>query len=645
MELKNYSQGHYDGGSYVLKGVARNKFALLSRYQHHLFTQLLERQHPLFVLFQPIGVSTLVHFRSCFEMIRKLIELGLPAQLKDDSTPETPKGGFEGMYGLGSIIVKAWLKVGGALTSRLWIVMIGLVAAFGLLSYAWLYELVEESDKQYGFPFLVALLWLYVLVSTSLSWRTLVRAAFLHAAGRKADRPRFEFWGPFLCLGIDTRDIWLEGLRARVGLAFLGALAPLSLVGVLGFLNMFNPVTPIDGVIRCFPCLLTTLLLLCPLHAKSDGAELLQCALAPHSLEENLSKILRSPSFYLKNSKVLVFVGALAAWAFLWTDVWRSFLQLSLPAIVDQLYINYDPGTVILIKLGEQLLYLILAYPLLVVLQLLIRLTMRQKIDSLSAPLTNQQPLTFQEQNLALSKVPLFVSLSERESGELFLQLETRFYADGQAMVKQGEVGEEFFIVVRGRAVASYTDQMGVAHTVGRLQEGDAFGEVALIDSVPRTASVFSDGGCYAVILQKSKFQEFIAQTSSVEDVKQMIRLSSFLKKHPLFQRLEAKDLAEVIKNLHYESLAPREQLLPQVLAENFYLVYSGSVKVDSGDDATDFVLGPEDSFGFSPFSPEGVQGQVSAIQGAGVLRLPKDIFLDYVWDRFLNRPELLWSK
>jgi CRP-like cAMP-binding protein len=644
MDLKSFAQGHYDDGSYVIKGVERNKYSILSRYQHYLFSQLLERKHPLFVLFQPTGICSLAHFRTCFELIRKLVDLGLVENAKGEIAPEAPKSRLEGMHAAAEWIIGRWLKVAQRLGPRFWIVAIGLLATFGLISYVWLYELIDDNDKQFGFPFFSASIWTFVAISISLSWRGLVRAAFLRAYNREVERPRFEFWGPFLYLEVGARDIWLEGITARVGLAFVGLLAPLSLIGVLGIINIFCFVSPMVAVIYCFPLLVTSLLLLSPLNSRGDGSELLQRYFAPQSMGVDLSKIIRTPVFYQNKYNLFLFIAACGLWAFVWTDLWRTFLQLPLPTLVDQLYISYDAGTEVVLKGGQTFVYFLLLYPLLQVLYELVRASVTKNTTTTKVKINGNQLLTEQEQSLALSKVPLFVSLCEKDASDLFSQMDTKFFADGQYLVKQGQVGEEFYVVVRGRAVASFVDQSGNTHTVGRLQEGDAFGEVALIDSVPRTASISSDGGCFVVILQKKKFQAFIDQNSSAEAVKQMIRLSSFLKKHPLLSRLNAKDLANVIENLHYESVAPKERINPQLIKDNLYIVYSGHIAIETGDRTKNIKLGPEDIFGFSPFSPEGINGDAHSELGAGVLRLPKDIFLESIWGRFLNSPELLWD-
>jgi CRP/FNR family transcriptional regulator, cyclic AMP receptor protein len=88
-----------------------------------------------------------------------------------------------------------------------------------------------------------------------------------------------------------------------------------------------------------------------------------------------------------------------------------------------------------------------------------------------------------------LKLVHLFEGFSEQDARE-FIVWATRFDAEpGQTILREGERGQDMFVVVAGslRVVKSGG---GAEQDLAVLEPGDSFGEIALLDSGPRSASV-----------------------------------------------------------------------------------------------------------------------------------------------------------
>src|SRR5437867_2331443 len=104
-----------------------------------------------------------------------------------------------------------------------------------------------------------------------------------------------------------------------------------------------------------------------------------------------------------------------------------------------------------------------------------------------------------------LGGVPLLSGLHPDELerlGELTRQIDVQ---DGQVLTRQGEPGEEFFLVVSGTVVVERNGQ-GVA----RLGPGDFLGEISLIDGRPRTATAVAEGPARLLVLAHRDFDELM---------------------------------------------------------------------------------------------------------------------------------------
>lgn len=92
-----------------------------------------------------------------------------------------------------------------------------------------------------------------------------------------------------------------------------------------------------------------------------------------------------------------------------------------------------------------------------------------------------------------LKKSPALSVLSEGELESLQSDFQKEVYKDGETIVKQGEKGEKFYILLEGEVVVTKEDKKAKTITeVVRLKEGDQFGERALLFSETRAANVIA---------------------------------------------------------------------------------------------------------------------------------------------------------
>jgi putative ABC transport system ATP-binding protein len=104
-----------------------------------------------------------------------------------------------------------------------------------------------------------------------------------------------------------------------------------------------------------------------------------------------------------------------------------------------------------------------------------------------------------------LSKSNFFSQLNTAELSAIAEKMRPRKFIDGEALVRQGDVGEEFFLIAQGHTDV-LTDQGG-STPVASLSPGQYFGERALLTGETRNATVVGRGCGLVYTLGKDEFQ------------------------------------------------------------------------------------------------------------------------------------------
>lgn len=116
-----------------------------------------------------------------------------------------------------------------------------------------------------------------------------------------------------------------------------------------------------------------------------------------------------------------------------------------------------------------------------------------------------------------LAKVSILANLDAWERLTVADALEAASYDDGEAVVKQGEDGDDFFIIVTGTAtVTQYRKEGEASEEVGQLGPSDYFGEVALMLDRPRAATVTAKGQLKCVKLDRARFERVLGPCSDI---------------------------------------------------------------------------------------------------------------------------------
>ena len=105
-----------------------------------------------------------------------------------------------------------------------------------------------------------------------------------------------------------------------------------------------------------------------------------------------------------------------------------------------------------------------------------------------------------------LARVPMFQGLKEGQLKRLAGRLVRREYEAGSDIVTQGKGGAGLFVLVSGAADAIRVRMDGSQATVNTFGPTDFFGELALLDDEPRTASVVAREKTECLVLSQWEF-------------------------------------------------------------------------------------------------------------------------------------------
>jgi len=119
--------------------------------------------------------------------------------------------------------------------------------------------------------------------------------------------------------------------------------------------------------------------------------------------------------------------------------------------------------------------------------------------------------LTSVQRLLFVREVPIFTEMRDDFLIRLASVMDELSFPMKHPIVKQGEEGQSFYVVVSGRVRVHLGDR-----TLAELGEGASFGEMSVFDSEPRSASVTTLERCECLMLTQQQLYEAIDETPEV---------------------------------------------------------------------------------------------------------------------------------
>ncbi len=139
-----------------------------------------------------------------------------------------------------------------------------------------------------------------------------------------------------------------------------------------------------------------------------------------------------------------------------------------------------------------------------------------KKIRQNKADKTDNQPdttsISLGEKILLLKEIEIFSGLSASELAAIATVTKEHTCPENEIVIKQNDPGETVFLIIEGRVDVIMEQADNTSVKIDQISAGGAFGEMALIDDSPRSATIKTAEPCRFLILHKQEFKETVME-------------------------------------------------------------------------------------------------------------------------------------
>lgn len=480
--------------------------------------------------------------------------------------------------------------------------------ALAVLTVIGLAVWVVESGRQrhalftFGGSYVSGLLLLVVVQVVGLTVHELGHALAIRHYGRHVRRLGLVLYYLLPCAYVDSTDMVMSSRRSRIVVSAAGAGAGLSLAGLAGIVAFVSPEGDLIGSLAVKAAtvwVFQNLFQLLPI-LELDGYYILVDALdAPLLRQRAISyartrflRRLRTPQKMTREEVglaafgVTALVTSLAMLLFsLW--IWQSRIHL----VVSELW-NAGIGG----KLAVVVIAVVFIGPAVLGLSgylaswggAVTRLARRRGARAAQRAHLERMRL--------LARTPFFRDLRPVELDALASQLDEEHVEAGATVVREGDVGTRFYVLADGEAeVLQGPDE----RKIGDVSGGDAFGEIALLEDRPRTATVRARTPLRLLALDRAHFHRWAKErVAAIGRLRTELEERDKLARMPVFAGLAGTQLDAVVKRLRIRRVPAGEAVFEQGdPGDRFYVVADGEAEASIGGSAIRRI-GPGGFFG-----------------------------------------------
>ncbi|MDP9237789.1 MAG: cyclic nucleotide-binding domain-containing protein [Chloroflexota bacterium] len=238
----------------------------------------------------------------------------------------------------------------------------------------------------------------------------------------------------------------------------------------------------------------------------------------------------------------------------------------------------------------------------------------------------------------ALRDAPMWRDVPEAWLLEMAQEMRDERVGAGAEVVRQGEPGDRFYLIDAGSFQVLIDGR-----EEARLGRGDYFGERALLERVPRTATVVAQTRGRVFSLEGEQFRRRAAGDLAMKQrLDTSLDVRDALRRYPLFRKIPPAQLDLLIARFEPRTLAAGETLFRQGdVGDRFYVLTAGALDVKRGGRQI-ARLAPGEAVGeIALLSDTPRTATVRAVEPVELLSLSKDDFRDLL-TRYCSRGRAL---
>jgi len=471
-----------------------------------------------------------------------------------------------------------------AFFTRAGALLLALVTVAGI--WAWIIESGRQRHALFTLDnsYTLGLLPLVPIQVIRLTAHELGHALAVRHYGRRVRRLGLVLYYLLPCAYVDSTDMVMAPRRAKVVVDAAGAAAGLSLAGVAGLIAYVSPEGSIIGSLAVKAAtvwVFQNLFQLLPI-LELDGYYILVDTLDVPLLRQRAMSYARTRLFRRVRSRAKMTREEIGLAAFGVTAIVTSIVMLLFSLWLWQTRIHlvirelWDRGPV------GQLAVLVIA--IVFIGPALLGLT--GYLASWTGALmrlgrsrgARAARLAHLERMRLLAQTPFFRDLRPVELDALASQLAEEHAEAGAAIVREGDLGTRFYIVAAGEAeVTQGPDERKIADVAA----GDGFGEIALLEAVPRTATVRARTPMRLLALDRSHFHRWAKErVAAIGRLRSELEEREKLARMPVFTGLAGTQLDAVVKRLRIRRVAAGDAVFEQGdPGDRFYVVAEGEAE------------------------------------------------------------------
>lgn len=117
---------------------------------------------------------------------------------------------------------------------------------------------------------------------------------------------------------------------------------------------------------------------------------------------------------------------------------------------------------------------------------------------------------------MVLAKIPLFSALSDAEFEAISKLAVTRTFHRNTLVINEGDASDSLYVILSGKVKVFLSDEEGKEITLNIQGEGEYFGELALLDTAPRSASVITVEDTRVAVISKPVFDQCLENNPGI---------------------------------------------------------------------------------------------------------------------------------